>query len=99
MLATFIASHGGGFAAWKTAGGAVERTERPGGVILIGVERARDPALALKLADVAQIHENDLIILMQRDRLRRRDGFDLAFSGLNQRSHVRGYVLRHVTHA
>jgi len=43
-----------------------------------GMERARDAAVAIELANIADVDEQDVRIILQLDSVRRRDGFDLG---------------------
>jgi hypothetical protein len=59
------------------------------------VEGPWNPALAMELANVAQVDEDDVVAAVERERVLRGQGFDDAFGGLDQSMDVRGDLLRH----
>src|SRR6476620_7402491 len=59
------------------------------------MEGARHPALAMELADVAQIDEDDVVAAMERERIMRGQGLDDALGRFDQGLDVDGDVLWH----
>ena len=59
------------------------------------VEGTRNPAFAMQLANVAEVDEDDVVAAVERERVLRGQGFDVAFGGLDQSMDVRGDLLRH----
>src|ERR1051326_4064148 len=59
------------------------------------VEGAGNAAVAVELADVAQIHEHDVAAAVELDRVLEAQRLDLAFRGVDQRPESRGDVLGH----
>src|SRR6185295_13583865 len=59
------------------------------------MEGAGHAAVAVELANVADVHEHDVAASVQLDGVGRRKRLDLALGGLDQGLDVRGDVLRH----